>query len=66
MLGDELGEWWAKLTELRYLVQYGASDEFRTAYEKELREEHKRYKAEFRIVEHTETRTFVVRTLEHE
>ena len=63
---DECGEWWSKLAALWPSVRDGASDEFCDAYKKELREEHKRYKTEFRIVEHTETRTFVVRTLEHE
>ena len=64
--GSELGEWWAALAGLIPRVFDGASEEFQTAFEKELRSEHKRLKEEFRIEETTETKTVTYRELKHE
>lgn len=64
--GAELGEWWAALAGLIPRVFDGASEEFRAAFEQELRSEHKRLKEEFRIEETTETKTVTYRELKHE
>jgi hypothetical protein len=64
--GAELGEWWSALAGLIPRVFDGASEEFRSAFEKELRSEHKRLKEEFRIEETTETKTVTYRELKHE
>ena len=60
---DELGEWWRGLVNLWPRVVNGGSNEFLLAYEKEVREEHKRLKEEFELVEETVTREVTYKEL---
>lgn len=64
--GSELREWWEALASLVPRVFDCASEEFRSAFEKELRCEYKRLKEEFRIVATTETQTITYYELQHE
>jgi hypothetical protein len=55
--GSELGEWWGSLARMvpRYIDC--ASEEFKLAFESEIKMEYARFKEEFRVVETIETRT---------
>jgi hypothetical protein len=64
--GSELREWWEVLASLVPRVFDCASEEFRLAFEKELRSEYKRLKEEFRLVTTTETQTITYYELQHE
>ena len=60
---DELGEWWKGLADLWPRVVDGGSQEFLEAYIKELREEYKRFKEEFEIIEEKVTREVTYKEL---
>jgi len=62
---DEQSEWWATLAALLPLFSYYGSKEFWEAYIKQLREEHARFKEEYRIEVVTKTRTDRHRVLKH-
>lgn len=60
MCMDETGEWWSFLADSERCSSYG-SEEFRAAFEKELRAEHKRLKTEFHYRE-TKKEETIIRT----
>lgn len=63
--GSECGEWWSSLCQLQHGIINGASEEFRAAWEKELRAEHARFKKDFQFVEEEVTHTYKERRLEY-
>lgn len=63
---DELGEWWEALTGLHPRILDCASEDFRDACIQEIRREHARLKAEFRIEYLTDSHSREYRELRHE
>lgn len=55
--GSEVTESWASLVEGQTAADYG-SDEFRKAYEKEVREQYMHFRDNFRFVTRTEEITY--------
>lgn len=53
--GSEVGEQWQSLSSAETAARYG-SDEFRDAWEKEVREQYEHFTTNFRIVTRKETR----------
>jgi predicted secreted protein len=63
--GSEVGEWWSALSALVPRVFDAASDEFREAFEKELRSQYLMFKEEYSIVETTKYMAVTSRKLRH-
>jgi len=60
---DELGEWWVALTDLYPIILDCGSNVFLEAYEKEVSNEHLRFKEDFEFVEKTVSRNVTYKEL---
>lgn len=49
--GSEIGEYWQALVNFSQFVYYGPSDEFISAFNKEVKEQHSYIKDEFEIID---------------
>lgn len=64
-INDEGGEYWQNLANLRSYVSYLASDEFRAAWEKEVKAQYDKLQNEYEWVEEDVTQTHRVRELRY-
>jgi len=63
--GAEYGDWLSSLANVYHFMHDSASNEFKEAYENEIRCEYIRIKTEFIVIEEEITRTFIDRRLEY-